>query len=165
MHECGFGEAKGFLRRSSFIPPIYGVSRVTCAACGPPERLRGLGERSLLSHRSPQFRCGVERARVCSQSRLPDYRLPSLPLNILLCGILDVKTPGRTVLIRSACSLFIFKDIFKQGVQDVPFLKEANVLTFLNFCGYVASALIWINNKTRDSCLEHKPNVSHVEVY
>lgn len=121
LHECDFEEAKGFLHRSSFIPPIYGVSGVTCAACGSPERLRGLGERSLLSHRSPQFQCGVERARVCSQSRLSDYRLP---LNILLSGILSVKTPERTIFIRSARSLLSSK-IFCVG--DVPFVKEANI--------------------------------------
>lgn len=39
---------------------------------------------------------------------------------------------------------FIFKDIFKQGVRDVPFVKEANILNILkfsNFCLDVACGL------------------------
>ncbi len=85
LRECVFREAKGFLHRSSFIPPIYSESRVTCAACVSPSARRV--DPALASLSSIPVQHG-ERECVPSEPSVWLPALSSLPLNILLWAIL-----------------------------------------------------------------------------
>lgn len=105
LQECGFGEAKGFLHRSSFIPPIYGESRVTCAACGRLNGSEGL-ERGVCSRIALLNSSAAWRGRECALTAV--------------CLI-----TGSEYITDRLSSLF--KDIVEQGVQEVPFITEANI--------------------------------------